>query len=87
MAIGLVRTAGGITGSIVKVGDVCIIGHRVVKFYHRIFRLLDIELREVRGVLGILFLIHVVREVYRPYEGAGLGGVAVCVDAAHGHEF
>ncbi len=84
---GFVIVTEHITGAVVKVADVGIVHHRGVTYYHGVFRLYDVEFREVGAHLVIAFLLHVACEPDCADEGTGVGRVAVGVDTSHRHEF
>ena len=72
---------------VVKITDVGVVGDTHRAFHDRVFRLYDVELREVCAHLVVAFLLHVACEPDGADQGARVGGVAVYVHTAHRHEF
>ena len=74
-----------IAGVVVEVGHTRVVC-RIVDADHRVFRLYDIQLREMGAHPLILRLIDVPGEPDGSDEGTGVGGVPGSIDTAHRYE-
>ena len=83
----LVSTVIFVTGSVVKVAHVRVIRYLVIELDHRVFRLADVQFREVGGIGGVGLLIQVTGQAHGTHQRAGVRGVAIGVHTAHFHEF
>ena len=81
----LVCVAILVSGLVVEVADVCVVRHGVIKLYHGVWWLHDVELRVVRLVSGELLVIDVGRELVGTHEAAGVHVAAALIDTAHLH--
>ena len=58
-----IRISIFVTGLIIQIGNIRIIRHRIIKFYHRILRLADIQLIKAFRIFGINIIIQVFRQL------------------------
>ena len=86
MAACLIGGSVLVARTVVKVAHVRVVRHLVVELDHRVFRLPDVQLREVGGIGGVGILVQVTGQANRTHQRAGVRGVAVRVHAAHFHE-
>ena len=77
MTAHLIRVVILVAGTVVKVAHVRVIRYLVVELDHRVFRLPDIQFREVRLQSAVRIVINVARELYRTHQGARVRSVAI----------
>ncbi len=85
MAVGNVCIAVFIAGQVVKVAHVSIICRIVIKLYHRILRLDDVQFRIMLPVCGVCILVHITGQSVCTDKSAGIGIVAAGIDTAGLH--
>ena len=83
MTAHLIRVVILVAGTVVKVAHVRVIRYLVVELDHRVFRLPDIQFREVRLQSAVRIVINVARELYRTHQGARVRSVAIRIHTAH----
>ena len=81
MTAGHVGRAVSVARAVVKIAHVGIVGHRIIKLYHRVVRLSDVQLRELLAH-GIVFTVfHIRCKVHGTHKCAVVHGIAFRVHA------
>ena len=86
MAAWLVVVAVLIARAVIQVREICIVCHALVALQHRIFRLLNVQLRIVLSICGKGLIINVTGQTVCAHQSAGIHVAAILVHTARLHQ-